>query len=127
MRGDEYENQGIIRIGRSIFDFGNCSSFFVFMIAVLFRKFIWKRQEKIDRKTWVFNGILLYYLVVVLGVTLLDRGAFGGNGKIQPLFYSYRDAWVNFSKTAWRNIILNICMFVPFGLLLPICVQRFRK
>lgn len=117
----------LFELGEAYLILGIAVVFFVFMIAVLFRKFIWKRQEKIDRKTWVFNGILLCYLVVVLGVTLLDRGAFGGNGKIQPLFYSYRDAWVNFSKTAWRNIILNICMFVPFGLLLPICVQRFRK
>ena len=27
----------------------------------------------------------------------------------------------------WRNIILNIILFVPFGLFIPICFQKFRK
>lgn len=117
----------LFQMGKEYLVLGIVLVFLVFVIAVLFRKFIWKKQEKISWKKWMGNGILLCYLVVVLGVTLLDRGTFLGTGKIQPLFYSYRDAWVNFSETAWRNIILNICMFVPFGILLPCCVKRCRK
>lgn len=40
---------------------------------------------------------------------------------------SYQDAWVNFSAAAWRNIILNICMFVPFGVLLPSCIKSCQS
>lgn len=72
-------------------------------------------------------GILVCYIIVVLGVTLLDRGNFWQNGRIMPLFYSYKDAWVNFSVTSWRNIILNICMFIPLGVLLPMAFPFFRS
>ena len=31
----------------------------------------------------------------------------------------------SFSKAAWRNIILNICMFIPLGFLLPF-LDKFK-
>lgn len=79
----------LFELGEAYLILGIAVVFLVFMIAVLFRKFIWKRQEKIDRKTWVLNGILLCYLVVVLGVTLLDRGAFGGKLIYWAFFLQY--------------------------------------
>lgn len=117
----------LFQMGKEYLILGTALAFLVFIIAVLFRKCIWKRREKIFWKKWMGNGMLFCYLVVVLGATLLDRGTYGGNGKIQPLFYAYKDAWVNFSETAWRNIILNICMFVPFGILFPLCMKWCRK
>ena len=57
---------------------------------------------------------------------MLSRPGFYGNTRIYPLFYSYRDAWTDFSITEWRNIILNIAMFVPFGFMLPQLIKRTK-
>ena len=92
---------------------------------LVYRKLL-KGQRKIDWKIFLWWGIFLCYLSVVLGATLLSRSAFWSS-KIQPLFYSYRDAWINFSNAAWRNIILNFCMFIPFGIWLPLGIKGFRK
>ncbi len=105
----------------------------IFMILCIFagyflvyRKLL-KGQRVIGWKVFLWWGILLCYLSVVSGATLLSRGGFWTDGKIQPLFYSYRDAWINFSDAAWRNIILNFCMFIPFGIWIPLGIKRFRK
>ena len=93
---------------------------------LVYRKLL-KGQKVISWRVFLWWGIFLCYLFVVLGATFLSRGNSWTNDKIQPLFYSYRDAWINFSKTAWRNIILNFCMFIPFGIWLPLGIKVFRK
>ncbi|MEE0884264.1 MAG: VanZ family protein, partial [Faecalimonas sp.] len=67
--------------------------------------------------------------VVVVGATMLrySMHSFSGEmGEIYPLFYSYKEAWNHFSAREWRNIILNIMMFVPFGFLLPLVSKKFQ-
>ncbi len=83
--------------------------------------------ERLNIKKGLLWGVFLIYIVVVFGVTLLSRGNWYGNMKIYPLFYSYKDAWNDFSMTEWRNIILNILMFVPFGFLLPMLSKKLSK
>ena len=92
---------------------------------LVYRKLL-KGQRKIGWRVFLWWGIFLCYLSVVLGATLLSRSAFWSS-EIQPLFYSYRDAWINFSNAAWRNIILNFCMFIPLGIWLPLGIKGFRK
>lgn len=93
---------------------------------VVYRKLL-KGQKKIAWKRILWWGILICYLCVVLGATLFSRGNYWSNGRILPLFYSYKDAWIHFSDTAWRNIILNFCMFIPFGFWLPLGIKRLRS
>lgn len=81
-------------------------------------------DKKLNKTKVLLGSAFVIYLVVVFGATMLSRGNFYGNTKIYPLFYSYRDAWNDFSITEWRNIILNICMFVPFGVFVPMLVKR---
>lgn len=87
-----------------------------------------KKQISIGRIGLVC--VLVVYIVVVLYVTLLRGGiAFGGfeyRANFKP-FSSYKEAWYNFSAQEWRNLILNICMFVPFGFLLPICFGKIKE
>lgn len=64
-------------------------------------------------------AVILCYLIVVLGATMLERGGIYGQKIDLTPFIAYRRAWNDFSIKEWRNIILNILMFVPFGLLLP--------
>ena len=85
-----------------------------------------KKTIKKNNAIWLI--IFGIYLVVVLLATVLDRSYFIDYGKrVIPLFYSYKSAWNTFSAIEWRNIILNICMFVPFGFLLPLGVEKARK
>lgn len=96
------------------------------IFLLVYFKFL-KGKKKVAVKKLLWWGVFICYLTVVLGVTLMDRGSFWQNGSIMPLFYSYKDAWINFSLTAWRNIILNICMFIPLGFLLPLGLKFFRS
>ena len=104
----------------------------IFIMFCIFISYFWvyrkllKGQKVIGWRVFLWWGIFLCYLSVVLGATLLSRGNNWTNDKIQPLFYSYRDAWINFSNAAWRNIILNFCMFIPFGIWLPLGIKAFR-
>ncbi|MBE5882308.1 MAG: VanZ family protein [Lachnospiraceae bacterium] len=88
-----------------------------------------KGKRKINFKKFFWWFILVFYLFVVISVTLLSRpGHIGfGNGQIVSSFYSYKEAWVSASETAWRNIILNILMFVPLGFWLPVGKKAFRS
>lgn len=93
---------------------------------LVYRKLL-KGQRVIGWRVFLWWGIFLCYLSVVLGATLLSRSNGWTNDKIRPLFYSYKDAWISFSNAAWRNIILNFCMFIPFGIWLPLGIKGFRK
>ena len=85
-----------------------------------------------DKKTKIYKicTIILFmiYIVGVLEVTLA-RGAFYGSEKV-ALFDSYKEAWYFATWPLWRNIILNMVLFMPFGVLLPMVsgkMQKFRR
>lgn len=82
-----------------------------------------KREIKFVRLFWWI--MLIFYLFVVLSITLFRSSVFQ-NGQIISFFYSYKEAWISASEVAWRNIILNILMFVPLGFWLPVGTERFR-
>ncbi len=92
---------------------------------------IYKKILKGSRKLTV-SQILLYatfvcYIMVVFGVTLLTRFSYQTELFRLTPFYSYIEAWHQYKDASWRNIILNIFMLVPFGLLLPYIWTLFRK
>ncbi len=97
---------------------------FVLGYFVLYKK-VMKGEKRLRPLRLIGFGLFVCYLAVVCGATL-ERG---GNWKgIQLLpFSSYLDAWYNFSIFAWRNLILNILLFIPFGFLLPFLFETFRK
>lgn len=66
------------------------------------------------------------YLSILMYVTVF-RYIAGASGFNFHLFRAWREAWNNFSVTALLNPILNIAMFFPFGILLPLLWKRFRK
>ena len=99
------------------------AAFIAVSTIIIYRFFLKKRNIPIGKV--LLWAVFICYIIVVLGVTLMMRASFYEGRKIMPLFYSYREAWVDFSAVMWRNIILNILMFVPFGFLLPICHRKF--
>lgn len=92
---------------------------------IVYRKLL-KGQKKIIWTRFLWWGVFICYLCVVLGATLFSRAGWT-DGSMKPLFYSYKDAWIHFSNAAWRNIILNFCMFIPFGFWLPLGQKRLRR
>ncbi|WP_169733584.1 VanZ family protein [Clostridiisalibacter paucivorans] len=79
-------------------------------------------------KRQTFIGFLLtIYIIMFIGVTFLNRdGSFYGNANLHFLS-SYREAWNTFAIRNWQFIILNILMFVPLGILLPMLHKNFHN
>ncbi len=88
-------------------------------------KKLFKGKREINFKSLFWWIMLIFYLFVVLSITLFRPSVFQ-NGQIISFFYSYKEAWIRASETAWRNIILNILMFVPLGFWLPVGKKGFR-
>ena len=61
-----------------------------------------------------------------MGATLVDRVS-GYESVNLHLFSSYKDAYNSFSIGEWRNLILNILMFVPIGILMPLLFNKFQQ
>lgn len=100
--------------------------FFLLGYYVVYKK-IFKGEKKIQKGKFIWFILLLCYLVVVVGVTMLSRGSWFENKTIHSFFYSYKEAWNNFKWRQWRDIILNILLFVPLGILLPMGVKKLRS
>lgn len=86
-----------------------------------------KNKNKKSNPLWaVFFAAFICYIVVVIGATMLSRHVHFGMQYVYQLhpFYSYKLAWNYFLFSEWRNIILNILMFVPFGFMLPILFKN---
>ncbi len=122
----------IISIGSSFITLGIALVVFVGVLLLVYNLIAKIRKHK--KVSIPFGRLSLYaifiiYIVVVIGATTLRyrMHSFSGEmGEIYPLFYSYREAWKNFSAREWRNIILNILMFVPFGFLFPFLSKKFE-
>ena len=101
----------------------------ILLVYNLIRKFRKQKKVMIPTGRLLVCAVFIIYLVVVVGATMLRyrmHSFAGGIGEIYPLFYSYKEAWNHFSAREWRNIILNIMMFVPFGFLLPLVSKKFQ-
>lgn len=92
---------------------------------------IYRKWMKGTKKLSIGKMLLLFlffvYLAVVFGAVFGSRGNFGqAHLNLWP-FSSYREAWYSFSASAWRNLILNIFLFLPMGIFLPLLFRVCRK
>lgn len=81
--------------------------------------------RKIAVKNVGLTAVFFCYIVVVLSATMLNR-SYTSRGLELTLFASYRQAWNGFSDSLWRNIFLNIAMFIPFGFILPLLNKKCK-
>ena len=96
----------------------------LFLIGyLLVYKKLMKGTKKLKVSKVVLWSIFLIYMIVVLGATIGDRVS-GYESVNLHLFSSYKDAYNNFSLGEWRNIILNILMFVPIGFMIPLLFKK---
>ncbi len=94
-------------------------------IAYLIFRIKYKGTRRFPFAKVILWLILAGYLAVVLAVTLM-RGA-GMRGTNFRLFRAWREAWNMFSFKNWANVLLNVAMFVPLGIMLPWIHRIFRK
>lgn len=111
--------------------FGSIAIIFTFLFAVMFYFIYIKVLKKgpIRKRYIVFGMLLCMYLVIVFGVTMFADGTRGlGDYRVKfHLFESYMQAWNTMSITEWRNLILNILLFIPMGAILPILFKKCRS
>ncbi len=86
-------------------------------------KKLMKGTKKLKASKVGLWSLFLIYMIVVLGATIGDRVS-GYESVNLHLFSSYKDAYNNFSLGEWRNIILNILMFVPIGFMMPLIFKK---
>lgn len=84
-----------------------------------------KKPRNVPFNKIVLILILVGYLAALFYITVLRTDMSGGVNF--HLFRAWREAWNNFSFKNWSNILLNILMFVPLGMMLPLLSKLFRK
>ena len=102
-----------------------CGVLFFVGYKVVYQKMM-KGTKTISKRKMVLYGITVLYVVVVLGAVFLNRGNIYGNANFD-LFSSYKEAYHKMEISLFRNIVLNMLLFVPFGFLLPFYSQKFQK
>lgn len=98
-----------------------CAGYFVLLKTVL------KGRKGPGKRHLFMGGLLAVYIIMVLGVTLLSRSSSVHGGVNLHFLSSYREALNSFNTRHWQFVILNIVMFVPLGVLLPLTHKAFRK
>lgn len=96
-------------------------------LCLLIPYWIYKKKKKpFPWKKSIMVVMLSGYLLALLFLTLI-RGGFGIRSMNLHLFRAWREAWNNFSVKSWLHVLLNVGMFVPLGVLLPLVSTKFRR
>uniref|UniRef100_UPI004056158C VanZ family protein n=1 Tax=Acetatifactor sp. TaxID=1872090 RepID=UPI004056158C len=92
---------------------------------------VFKKKHKCEKK-FPWRKILMYlllagYFLIVLSATILRKqGGFRREYNLH-LFRAWLEAWNNFSVKNWANVLLNVALFTPLGVLLPLLWKKCRK
>lgn len=100
-------------------------SLFLIGYFLVYKKKI-KDAKKLKVSKIVLWSIFLIYMIIVLGATIRYRPSLYESVNLH-LFSSYKEAYNNFSLNEWRNVILNILMFVPIGFMMPLLSKKCEK
>lgn len=84
-------------------------------------------QRSISKTQGIILFLLSCWLLLVLALTTLSRGAnFTGSSNID-FFSAYINAWNKWSISELQLIIFNMLMFTPLGFLLPLFWKKAEK
>lgn len=109
---------------------GMIALIFILVIFFLGYKLIYKKilkgEKNINKRKMILYGISIMYISIVLGAVFLNRSNLYGYANLH-LFSSYKEAYNNMQISLFRNIILNILLFIPLGFLLPFYSDKLKK
>lgn len=106
----------------------------VFILAIflgigyffIYKKLL-KGKKSLNKKKLFMWTLFIGYIFMVIGVTFIGRGARQYGDSNLHFLSTYREAWNSLSSVAWRQLILNVVMLLPLGILLPLLNKRFQK
>lgn len=93
---------------------------------LIYKKLL-RGRKKMTAKQLIMIGLIAGYLIMVMGLTFLNRPSGMFHSFNFSILSSYKEAWNNFDVRTWQSLIFNIIMFVPLGILLPIVHKRFQN
>jgi hypothetical protein len=84
-------------------------------------------KKRISAGRILISALLAAYAAAVFGVAIVATAgtSIDSWAGIRP-FSAYRAAWYSASSIGWRNILLNIAVFVPLGVLLPMMTDKIK-
>lgn len=92
---------------------------------VIYKK-IMKGKKNISKRKLALYSISICYIIIVLGAVFLNRTSLYGDMNLH-LFSSYKEAYNKMEISLFRNIVLNILLFVPLGALIPMYSDKLKK
>lgn len=98
----------------------------VLSMIIIFVLYGIRNHWKFTKRVVIAGVLLSIYIGVVIGLTLLNRTSSEDHRTILKFLWSY-GAWIQGNKQALWEIVGNIVMLIPYGILLPILEQKFRK
>ena len=96
------------------------------VLALLYWRW-YGRETRLTLRRSTAILLLLCYLGGLAAVTLLLRMDGVRTGVQTHLLLAFWEAWNAFTLQAWLNPLLNIAMFMPLGVLLPLASTPFRR
>lgn len=93
--------------------------FFVLMISMLGIKFLCKKKAGV-----LFLLLFSASITSILSMTVLGRKFHQTSSSLATMFETYRVLFIERYKYAWYEILLNILLFVPFGLIAKMAFSK---
>lgn len=103
-------------------------TFLGFVVAVVF--VMRAKKKTIFMFTWKeWLGIIIFslYMALLLGGTLLCRDVDEVRQSEWRLFWSYWETFVKHNQAIWQQMLYNVLIFIPWGMLLPYLFKVKRK
>ena len=81
-------------------------------------------KEKLIK--YILITVSVAYIVFLLALTLLNRTVGEVYQYKTELFWSYKEYWAERNATLGQQMIANVIVFIPWGLLVPTVFSRTR-
>lgn len=101
--------------------------FSIFFLIVIGITVMMRRKNRIKTSQAVFFCLAVAYLAVVFASTVFTRDPLANATYQLQLFWSWEEVLLRHSSVALEEIILNILLLVPFGMMLPFVFGRKVK
>lgn len=86
------------------------------------------QNDRIKRKWKNILGIclIIVWFMIFIGAALMERTPSEDFMYNLHLFWCIREAWATKSALDWYFIVGNVSLFIPLGVLLPLCFDQMR-
>ncbi len=98
-----------------------------FFVCYIIYKKVFHGQRGMSKTQWVILFLLSCWLLLVLALTIFNRGANFTGSFNTDVFSTYANAWNKWSISELQLIIFNMLMFTPLGFLLPLLWKKAEK